>query len=145
MPFTIKHCVQFSETDMACVVHFANYFRMMEEVEHAFFRSLGLSVVMQFDGVELGWPRVSVACDYFGPAQFEDQLDLRLTVVRVGDKSLSYEVRVIKDDQAIALGKITAVCCAMVEGGFQAIAIPGVIAQKLKSGLEAAPGGAKSD
>jgi len=31
---------------MAGVVHFSNYFRWMEIVEHAFFRSLGLSVMI---------------------------------------------------------------------------------------------------
>ena len=36
--FTIKRRVQFSETDMAGIMHFANYFRLMEEVEHAFLR-----------------------------------------------------------------------------------------------------------
>src|SRR3954470_5086228 len=68
--FTITRPVQFAETDMAGSVHFANYFRMMEEVEHAFFRSIGLSVSMQHDGMHIGWPRVSAACEYFGPIRF---------------------------------------------------------------------------
>ena len=42
--FSIPRRVQFSETDMAGIAHFSNFFRMMEEVEHAFFRSVGLSV-----------------------------------------------------------------------------------------------------
>ena len=44
--FSISRRVQFAETDMAGVVHFSNYFRWMEEVEHAFFRAVGLSVVI---------------------------------------------------------------------------------------------------
>ena len=48
--FSVTHFVQFSETDMAGIVHFSNFFRWMEEVEHAYFRSLGLSVSMaRFD------------------------------------------------------------------------------------------------
>jgi acyl-CoA thioesterase FadM len=39
--FSINRRVQFAETDMAGIVHFSNYFRWMEEVEHAFFRSVG--------------------------------------------------------------------------------------------------------
>src|SRR3954470_13363224 len=90
--FTITRRVQFAETDMAGIVHFANYFRMMEEVEHAFFRSVGLSVSMQHDGMHVGWPRVAAACEYFGPIQFEDEVELRLRVTKVGDKSFNYEV-----------------------------------------------------
>ena len=44
--FTLTRQVQFAETDMAGVLHFSNYFRLMEEVEHAWWRSLGLSVLM---------------------------------------------------------------------------------------------------
>jgi hypothetical protein len=35
--FEITERVQFSETDMAGIVHFSNFFRYMERVEHAFF------------------------------------------------------------------------------------------------------------
>src|SRR3954467_8212089 len=91
-PFFIFRRIQFSETDMAGIAHFSSYFRMMEEVEHAFFRSVGLSVSMQHDGMHVGWPRVSTACEYFGPVRFEDALELRLRVARLGDKSFSYEV-----------------------------------------------------
>ena len=42
--FSLTRRVQFSETDMAGIMHFSNFFKMMEEVEHAFFRSVGLSV-----------------------------------------------------------------------------------------------------
>src|SRR3954454_11731606 len=93
--FTTRHLVQFSETDMAGVVHFSNYFRWMEEVEHAFFRSVGLSVhpaATDPAAASISWPRVSAACEYLAPARFEDDVTLTLTVSRLGEKSLSYEV-----------------------------------------------------
>src|SRR4051794_16961696 len=89
--FSILRRILFSETDMAGIVHFSNYFRLMEEVEHAFFRSVGLSVSMQHDGMHVGWPRVSTSCDYFGPVKFEQEVELRLRVTRLGEKSFSYE------------------------------------------------------
>ena len=39
--FKLTRRIEFAETDMAGIVHFANFFRMMEATEHAFFRSLG--------------------------------------------------------------------------------------------------------
>ena len=36
--FSYEHRVEFFETDLAGIVHFANYYRFMEQAEHAFFR-----------------------------------------------------------------------------------------------------------
>jgi len=127
MPFSIPHRVQFSETDIARVVHFSNYFKGMEEIEHAFFRSLGLSVVME----KISWPRIATSCEYLLPARFEDEVTLVLRVTRVGGKSLSYEVDFLIAGQAAAKGQLTSVCCAVSPQGFSAMAIPPAIREKL--------------
>ena len=36
--FTYSRRIQFSDTDMAGIVHFANFYRFMEEAEHEMFR-----------------------------------------------------------------------------------------------------------
>ena len=131
--FSIPRRVQFAETDMAGVVYFANYFRWMEEVEHAYFRSLGLGIIMHHEGREVSWPRVAVSCEYFKPLRFEDEIELRLRVMKVGEKSFNYEVDVVKEDETVARGKATSVCCAVQPhgGGFTAIPIPPEIRRKL--------------
>jgi YbgC/YbaW family acyl-CoA thioester hydrolase len=132
---TVTHRVQFSETDMAGVVHFSNYFRMMEEVEHAFFRSLGLSVAMTHEALELGWPRVSAACEFFGPLRFEDEVELVMRVTKVGEKSFNYEVEFVHGGRRVALGKMTSVCCEMLPtGGMRSVAIPAAVRDKLEAG-----------
>ena len=131
--FSIRRLVTFAETDMAGIAHFSNYFRWMEEVEHAFFRCHGLSVAMTHDNVEIGWPRVNVGCEYYGPVRFEDELELRLRVTKVGGKSLSYEVDFLAGDKLVALGKSTSVCCQHTPAGLKAITIPDPIRQKLTS------------
>src|SRR5687767_13474185 len=109
--FTLVHRVQFSETDLAGVVHFSNFFRWMEEVEHAFLRSLGLSVVMDHNGRKIGWPRVATSCEFSGPVKFEDEVEVHLRITRVGDKSFNYEVNFSLGGKRIASGKLTSVCC----------------------------------
>ena len=37
-PFRTTRLVEFGDTDMAGIVHFANFFRYMESAEHAFLR-----------------------------------------------------------------------------------------------------------
>ena len=65
MPYEFKltRRVEFAETDMAGIVHFSNFFRMMEATEHAFFRSLGLTIHGHEHGTTTGWPRVSASFD----------------------------------------------------------------------------------
>src|SRR4051812_47471990 len=129
--FSIPRRIQFAETDMAGIVHFANYFRMMEEVEHAFFRSVGLSVSMQHDGMHVGWPRKAVSCEFFGPIRFEDEVELRMRVTKVGEKSFNYEVDFILAGRRMALGKTTSVCCALEDGKMRSIPIPAALREKL--------------
>src|SRR5256714_3408529 len=130
---SIKRRIQFFETDMAGVVHFSNYFRMMEEVEHAFFRSLGLSIVMTHEALEIGWPRVAASCEYFGPLRFEDEVELIMRVTKVGDKSFNYEVEFQREGRKVALGKMISVCCEMQDAGMRLIAIPAAIRRELEA------------
>ena len=39
--FKLTRQVEFSETDMAGIMHFSNFFRFMEAAEHAFFSVFG--------------------------------------------------------------------------------------------------------
>ena len=84
--------VEFSDTDAAGIVHFANFFRYMERVEHSFWRSLGLSVQSRVGDQEIGFPRVKVDCEYVAPARFEDELDVMLTLDRLGAKSITFDI-----------------------------------------------------
>ena len=121
-PFTITRRVQFVETDMAGVLHFSNYYRYMEEVEHAFWRSHGLSVIL--DKGDISWPRVKTTCEHYAPARFEDEVQLTLRVIAVTNRSVTYEVEFHHDDKPLAKGKTTAVCCSMKDGRFSSTPIP---------------------
>ena len=108
MPYQFKQrrVVELAETDMAGIVHFSNFFRVMEEVEHAWWRSLGLSVVVRdaAEADEVHWPRVSASCDFTAPVQFEDELELRLQVTKLGGKSIAFEVEFTHDGKRIVAG-----------------------------------------
>src|SRR5215211_8700388 len=93
MPFEFKMTrrVEFAETDMAGIVHFSNFFRMMEAAEHAFFRSLGFTIHGHEQGSTTGWPRVSATCDYLRPLRFEDEVEIHLLVAEVRNRSIRYQ------------------------------------------------------
>jgi YbgC/YbaW family acyl-CoA thioester hydrolase len=115
--FITHRRVEFCDTDMAGIVHFANFYRYMEQAEHDFFRSLGFSIMeTQPDGTVLGWPRVSAKCSFEAPAFYQDVLEIRLSIERIGVKSLSINYEFFREGQRIARGQMKTVCCLFEPG-----------------------------
>ncbi len=131
--FTTTRRVEFGDTDMAGIVHFANFFRYMEAAETDFLRSRGLSVSWLDGDTRYGFPRVSTGCDFQKPAKFEDVLTVAVTIEKIGRKSLSYRFDFTRGNDAIAVGRITSVFCRA--GGpdhIESIEIPAAIRAKLE-------------
>lgn len=128
-----KRRIEFSDTDMAGIVHFSRFFVFMESAEHEFLRSLGTSVTTECDGDIISWPRLAASCEYLKPAEFEDVLSIHLTVQKKGAKSLTYQFVFTKGDVDIARGKLSAVCCICNPGEkVRAIPIPDVVAKRIE-------------
>ena len=124
--------VEFSDTDMAGIVHFSRFFVFMEAAEHAFLRALGTSVSTEWDGNKIGWPRLEATCTYLSPAVFEDVLDIHLKVIRKGTKSLTYRFDFFREETAIARGELSTVCCICNPGEkIRSIPIPDFIADQI--------------
>lgn len=134
--FTIIRNVEFWQTDMAGIMHFSNYFLFMEAAEHAFFRSLGLSI-HTVDPEPLGWPRVNASCDFRAPLRFEDSVEIRLMVREKRERSLVYSFlfRKLNDDppKEVARGTVAVACVKRdpVTGIMAAVPIPPAIADKI--------------
>jgi YbgC/YbaW family acyl-CoA thioester hydrolase len=129
--FTYARRATFAETDVAGIVHFANFFRYMEEAEHAFLRSLGISV---HPGAAspgaVGWPRVSVSCEFRQPLRFEDEFVVEVLVEEVRPRAVVYQHRVWLGDALCAVGRVTAVCVSLET--MRAVALPEEVAAALQ-------------
>ncbi len=136
--FSLTRSVEFSETDMAGIMHYSNFFRFMEAAEHAFFRSIGFSVAARPGSPKVGWPRVHASCDYLKPLRFEDQVEVQFRVVEKRSKALSYEFRFHKrveggTAEEVARGRLTVVCVVhQADGTMKASAIPAEIADRIE-------------
>jgi YbgC/YbaW family acyl-CoA thioester hydrolase len=139
--FKIIRRVEFAETDMAGIMHFANFFRLMEETEHAFFRSLGFSIHGRATGgaAAIGWPRVNASCDFKAPLRFEDEVEIHLLVAEVRTRSIRYDFifRRASDGIEAARGQIAAVCAQVdpATGKLAAMLIP----ESIRAQIHAAP------
>ena len=139
MPYEFKAIrrVEFSETDMAGLMHFSNYFRFMEAAEQSFLRSLGLSVFKSGDP-PLSWPRVHAECDYKLPLYFEDEVEIHLIVAEMKLKALTYVFKFRRLNATppvqVARGVLTAVCVKHTEdGGMAACSIPKIVTDKIQT------------
>jgi YbgC/YbaW family acyl-CoA thioester hydrolase len=134
--FHTKRQIEFSDTDMAGIVHFSRYFVFMETAEHEFLKSLGMSVISSIDSNKISWPRLSASFDFYEPLRFEDVVDIQILVARKGRKSVTYQSIFKKGDVLVARGRVAAACCICNPGEpLRATVIP----EQISSLIEQAP------
>jgi len=141
--FKITRLVEFSDTDMAGIVHFTAFFRYMEQAEHAFYRSLGMSVIMQDGDRQVSFPRVHASCDYTRPLRFEDEIEIHLIVREKKAKTFAYEFVFRKlasrgvpapvPCEEVARGRLIVVCVTKdkTTGTMKSLEIPAEIAARV--------------
>jgi acyl-CoA thioester hydrolase len=138
--------VQFAETDLAGMVHFANFFRYMEEAEHALWRAAGMSIdspsLAPTGGgagsphQHLKWPRVSAAFDFKRPLRFEDEFEVLVGIATVTTRTIQYNHTVRRGDVTIGVGTVTAACVQLgPDHMLKAVEIPADIIARLRAHL----------
>ncbi|MEM9291178.1 MAG: thioesterase family protein [Acidobacteriota bacterium] len=134
--FRLKRRIEFSDTDLAGIVHFSRYPVFMEGAEHEMLRALGWGVHFdheEHDGHPAGWPRLACATVYKSPARFGDELDLRLDILRKGTSSMIYGVTFRCGERLVALGSLSVACCLMAPGMIRPVPIPAALAARLEA------------
>ncbi len=106
--------VQFPETDASGIVHFTNFFKYVEEAEHALWRSAGVSINQRHRDV--GWPRVAASFEFKRPLHFEDEFEVHLKVAEKTAKTLRYSAVLKKDGEVLAVGSLTIICVTRKPG-----------------------------
>jgi acyl-CoA thioester hydrolase len=135
-----KRRVEFAETDMAGQVHFANFFRYMEEAEHAIWRRAGMRIAAE--GRTHQWPRISATCDFKSRLRVDDEFEVRTDMARVTNRTIQWAHAMWRGETLVAEGSVTAVCVQLqADGTFTAVAIPSDIVQRLRTAVTAATAG----
>ncbi len=92
--------IEFSETDMAGLVHFSNFFKYMEIAERDFFEAAGVELIQtKPNGERLGWPRVRAECKFSAPLRFGDTIDIHLAVKKIKDRAIDYQFRIFRHNE----------------------------------------------
>ena len=91
----------FPDTDASGRIHFTAMLRYFESAEIEFLRSFGFSYR---DAPDIGFPRVRVECEYRSAVGFDDELEIAVSVKRVGTSSYTLEFAALKDGAMVANG-----------------------------------------
>ncbi len=93
--------VAWADTDASGWIHHTAAFRWVEEVEHAFVRSVG---------VDPGrFPRRTVSATYDRPLRAGDPYEVDLRVASLGRTSITWEWTILTGDTAAIEGRHTAI------------------------------------
>jgi acyl-CoA thioesterase FadM len=110
----------------------------MEICEHEYLRSLGLSVDMEDDNGRFGWPRVKTSCRFKRPLRFEEEVEIKLIVKEIRDRSIAYAFQFWKDENGepvkAAVGEVIAACVRFDQssGSMAPITIPEIVLTKIQ-------------
>jgi YbgC/YbaW family acyl-CoA thioester hydrolase len=139
-PYRTTRRVEFVDTDMAGIAHFSNFFRWMESAEVEYLRALGLSVALPWEGQALSFPRVSASCDYVKPARFEDVLHIKVTLAKVGRKSVTYAFEFSVAGEVVARGRVSSVCCRVgPDHRLESVELPATLRALLERAQDGTP------
>jgi len=134
----VQRRVLFSETDVAGIVHFSNFFRYFEDAEHALWREAGLSV--HPDKALVGWPRVAASCTFHKALKFEQEFEIAVHISEISRRTISFAGTMTSGGERIASGawKIASIT-KLPDGTMRSVEIPAHVADRLKPFLNPAP------
>jgi acyl-CoA thioester hydrolase len=126
----LKRRVQFSETDVAGIVHFSNYFRYFEDAEHALWREAGMSI--HPEASPIGWPRVSASCDFHRALKFEQEIEITVRIAEMTARTITYAGEIHRNGEKVATGSWTIACVTKLpDGTMRSADIPADVAERL--------------
>jgi acyl-CoA thioester hydrolase len=101
--------VRYQETDGQGRLHHANYFTYFEMGRTELLRASGVTY-RQIE--EEGWMLVvsEISCKYLRPANYDDVLRLRTSIVETRAASVIHEYHVFRDDLLLAKGRSVLAC-----------------------------------
>jgi YbgC/YbaW family acyl-CoA thioester hydrolase len=107
MPFVWKSRVRYGDTDASGRIFYAALLRHFDAAETEFLRHIGFGY--DTHPRELGFPRVHVECDFVGALEYDDLMEIAVSVERIGRTSFTLQFDVSMSGQPAARGKITVV------------------------------------
>ncbi|SMC24576.1 acyl-CoA thioester hydrolase [Desulfacinum hydrothermale DSM 13146] len=125
--------IRFGDTDPYGVVYFASYFRYCHHGIEELLRHVGCPPHQYFRNAERGFglPIVGAACDFLRPVRYGDELSLYVSVLRLGNRSITFGFHFYGEDRSACVGRGQASMVA-IDRAWRSCQLP----EELRCGLE---------
>jgi len=129
MPFETRFFIYWSQTDAAGIVHFAEFFEIVEHAEEELYRTRG---VLHHHG---RLPRVEAHAVFKSPLRRGDQVRVVLRPLEIREKAVKYGFDIFNETTGTlsATGYIVAVCVELESGKLKSAKCPQELIETWKS------------
>ena len=101
-PFRRSYAVRFGDIDHAGIAFYPSLLRLVHEAfEDAWAHGMGRPYVEVCDGEHLGFPAVHIDADFTAPLRFGNSVEIAVSVVRIGTKSVTWRYDMTRDDGTV--------------------------------------------
>ncbi|WP_407398706.1 acyl-CoA thioesterase [Anaerovibrio sp.] len=135
MVTTVRHKVNFYDTDAMSVVHHSNYIRWFEIGRVEFLREAGITLNQLMDDGFV-FPITEVSAKYVNSAKFDDELIIETTPEALTKAKMAFTYRILRasDDTLLVSGRTQNVFTSMETG--KITRLPDAYYNKLKAMLD---------
>ncbi|WP_027397321.1 acyl-CoA thioesterase [Anaerovibrio lipolyticus] len=135
MVTTVRHKVNFYDTDAMAVVHHSNYIRWFEIGRVEFLREAGITLNQLMDDGYV-FPITEVSAKYVNSAKFDDELIIETTPEALTKAKMAFTYRILRasDDTLLVTGRTQNVFTSMETG--KITRLPETYYNKLKAMLD---------
>jgi acyl-CoA thioester hydrolase len=132
---TVRHKVNFYDTDAMAVVHHSNYIRWFEIGRVEFLREAGITLNQLMDDGYV-FPITEVSAKYVNSAKFDDELIIETTPEALTKAKMAFTYRILRasDDTLLVTGRTQNVFTSMETG--KITRLPETYYNKLKAMLD---------
>ena len=102
--------VYYEDTDGGGVVYHANYLKFMERARTEWLRILGFEQTALRTELGILFVVHGLQMQFKKPAQFNDTLQVRSRLLKVGRSLLVFEQDILREDEALTSAKVDVVC-----------------------------------
>ncbi|MCB9593089.1 MAG: acyl-CoA thioesterase [Sandaracinaceae bacterium] len=114
MAFETQIKVRFGDEDHARIVYYPRFFHFFHCAFEDFFDEQGYPYRECLDGDGVGWPAVQAHADFERPVRFGEVITVRLTIPRIGTKSITFDYVVTRPDgERACTGRVVVACIGM--------------------------------
>jgi acyl-CoA thioester hydrolase len=141
LPFTTSDYVRWADVDLAGIMRYDAYLRLVDVAETDFFRAIGAPIGALAQRLGVWLPRKVVRLEFHAPSRLDDALRLTVYVSRLGRTSLTLVVDVADPAAGARKASVEMVLVCVGTGDFAKRELPAELVDMMHPYVVAGDGG----